>query len=179
MTTHSAAAAQSPPLGRWTLCERCIHPVPTLTPRCAKCGGMKQRLPPEKLHATPQAAWKAALSAVREPARLAAEALRLAKKDRESRGERSVILASGRPRHWHIYQWKNLPGFTKTVSFSTGARAKPPVTTFNHRLLPGWDYAQDELWEMLQDLDALADGLGWPTQPTRGKPAPEGQGALL
>lgn len=100
--------------------------------------------------------------------------------DARGGGECRTTYIDGRSECWRRHEWANLPGFSKTVGGSRRARTKPPVATFAHRLLPGWEYAGHELWELLQDLDDLAAGRGWPTAATVNQPGVERrQGRLL
>lgn len=163
------------------LCEGCVQPMPVSNaPRCPRCGTARPDLRFAPRHATPADAVRAAQEAVREPALRAAAALRAGKEDPGTLGECRKTFLTGRPKYWHRYEWANAPGFVKVVEGSTRSR-KPPVTTFEHRLLPGWVYAHHELWELLQDLDNLAAGRGWPTAPTTNAPGaePPRQGQLL
>lgn len=95
----------------------------------------------------------------RADAGAAAAALRKAFADPMTMGERSVAHVDlARPRRGEWWEtWANLPGFTRI----NGSR-------FVHRLLPGWEYARNELKsEMIPDLEALAVNGVRPTEATR------------
>jgi hypothetical protein len=96
----------------------------------------------------------------RDQARLAVAALRAAIATPSVMGQRQVMhLDMGRPRRGVTYvTWTNLPGFLKRIG-------KPPA--YEHRLLPGWEYARDEIVaEMIPDLEALAEKGVRPTAAT-------------
>lgn len=148
----------------FVLCGACCQPVPVGPGRCDACGA---RPAPVPRWPTRDEAMDAAREAVRVPARLAAEVIRAGLlNDPDAMGEGRRTFVDGRPRFWQRTEWANAPGFVRTVAGSLRARTKAPVVTYSHRLLPGWEYAEHELWELLQDLDALADGRGWPTSAT-------------
>lgn len=77
-----------------------------------------------------------------------------------------------RPKWWWHFRYPDLPGLRRIHEGST--RSDKVEVTYTHELLEGWVYAPDELREMVDDLQAIADGKGEPTVPTRGpgsKPA--------
>ena len=148
----------------FALCPICFKPFqPRARSRCSSCHALVAGVP---AYATLAEAERAARDDVREPARLAAALLRAGQADRAMRGACSTTFMDARPKYWHRHEWANLPGFVKTIEGSTRNRTKQPVTTYSHRLLPGWEYDTSELWELLQDLDNLAAGRGWPTSAT-------------
>lgn len=82
----------------------------------------------------------------------------------------------GRPKWWWYFRYPDLPGLRRIHEGST--RSEKVEVTYTHDLLSGWVYAPDELREMVDDLQAIADGKGQPTMPTRGpgsKPPPKAQ----
>ena len=88
-------------------------------------------------------------AAEREQARVAAAALRAAIADPSSMGEHMVMHVDlGRPRRGEWREmWANLPGFLRINR-----------NRYRHALLPGWEYARDEIrTEMISDLEALAE----------------------
>lgn len=151
----------------FVLCGTCCQPVPNGPGRCDACGARPVPIP---RYATRAEAMEAARQAVRQPARMAAAAIRTGQADPAAWGEARRTFLDGRPLFWQRSEWANAPGFVRTVAGSTRARTKAPVVTYSHRLLPGWEYAEYEMWELLQDLDALAEGRGWPTAATVNKP---------
>ena len=164
----------------FVLCPACFQAMPRRRPRCDLCGSRGPDPAVDPAHATQAEAMRAAREAVREPARLAAAVIRAGQADRAALGECRATHMDARPEWFHRFEWAHAPGFVKTVAGSRRARTKPPVTTFSHRLLPGWVYEEHELWELLQDLDDLAAGKGWPTAATANKPGVERrQGRLL
>jgi hypothetical protein len=117
--------------------------------------------------------------AERIAARKAAAALRVFLKHPESGGALSKIHGSARPQYWWSLSWENLPGLRQIIAGSTLARTAEAKTTYEHDLLPGWEYQTHEVDELLSDLDRLASGKGQPTAPTRNpKPKPTKQGSL-
>lgn len=113
-------------------------------------------------------------AARRQEAAAAAAGVRAFIADASSAGKQSVAFASGRPQHWHIWTFENLPGFSFTVSFNTRS-AKPPEEKFTHQLLPKWVYEKCELEELACDLEHLAATGEQPTEVTTpgAKPQPK------
>ena len=95
----------------------------------------------------------------RASARAAAAALRAALADPSTMGARSVMhIDLRRPRRgeWHE-TWAGLPGFSRINGRS-----------YQHALLPGWEYLRSEVRsELIPDLDALAELGVRPSASTR------------
>ena len=90
----------------------------------------------------------------------AALALRAVLHNPALRGTRAVMHVDlARPRRGVWYEtWSGLPGFVRIDGRS-----------YRHDLLPGWEYARDEIVsEMIPDLETLAERGVRPSVPTRG-----------